>query len=125
MITPIIKIKFTPDEINLFIFLEIRFISIFFLKGHKRTIANAVIIFEYLIFIVFSFGNTEDKIINIIKIPPVNKIKKISGIHTILVLDLTMKSIIPAEVKIKNLAFIGLFEFVITQILEIIKMGIT
>lgn len=70
-------------------------------------------ILDIFILKAFSFGKIEDKIINIIKIPPVNRIKKIKGNQTFPVFNFISKNIVELEIKIVKLIFIGFFEFII------------
>lgn len=97
--------------IKVFIWDDTLKVSIFFVCGIKYTVSIRIkIILEILIFFTFSLGKMEAKIMNTIKIPPVNRIKKIKGIQVNPVFILIIKNMREEMIKIEKLAFIGLLE---------------
>jgi hypothetical protein len=121
-INVIIRIMLKFEERNLFISLLIIVISLFPLSIRVEIIKIRIILTLSFIFFAFSFGITEAKIMNIIKIPPMNKIKNIMGIHTDPVIIFTLRNIIAVFIKIKNLAFIGLLAKMVIIVSKIIKI---
>lgn len=103
--------KVQLDEIVLLMKLKFEPLWGYFIRNNVKKVVKNKVVFENFIFIVFSLGRIEDKIINIIKIPPVNKIKKINGNQDLPLSNFKTRNIIEVEIKIRKLAFIGFFEF--------------
>ena len=68
-------------------------------------------IFGTFILCAFSLGRIDDKIINIMRIPPVNRMKKIRGNQVDPVSIFKWTNMIDVVTNTINLAFIGFFEF--------------
>lgn len=81
-----------PDEINHLVLCTICMI-VLLLDNHVIATIIIIVKFRFFIFILFSLGRIDDKIINIIRIPPVNSKKKIIGNQALDVLMNVIKNV--------------------------------
>lgn len=108
--------KTTPELKMLLRSIKFLLKTVFFCIPINVAKKNQVIkVLGVFIFQTFSFGRIEARIINIIRIPPVNKIKKIRGNHTFPVFKCIKRNIIEVPIKISILIFIGFLALAIIK----------